>query len=413
MSAILEAPITVSLEQLYLDPNNPRLAREERPGYEHAAEFLGVEVQAELQRQLRHRYRLTGLVSTILKMGWLPVDAILVWELPQLPGRYLVVEGNTRVVALRTIRKAWEDESARLLRAQARGDARAEAEARERLVRHEAVVRASERLEVHPVPAASPAELAERLPRLLGVRHLSHAQNWRASAVNLYLLALYREAFADAHEDAPLRFDEELLARVAQGTAVSVWRARRGVQTAAAFLQFKSRFAARLPAGETFAEDDQAFFTRVLEPGHARDRFGVAEGDLELRPDAEEALFAWAFRLPRRQGDGVLNRNVWRSPDDVALWNRLARYDEEHGTAFAGWLDPEQPASARPICEIELEYLSHRGHQSPIDALRGMLDTLRRVQVETLRARRDELRPLVADVIRLGRDLEGMLGVID
>ena len=24
------------------------------------------------------------------------------------------------------------------------------------------------------------------------------------------------------------------------------------------------------------------------------------------------------------QGDGVLNRNVWRSPDDVALWNRLA-----------------------------------------------------------------------------------------
>ena len=65
------------------------------------------------------------------------------------------------------------------------------------------------------------------------------------------------------------------------------------------------------------------------------------------------------------------------------------------------------------MAEIELEYFSHRGHQSPIDALRALLDTLRRVQVETLRARRDELRPLVAEVIRLGRDLEGMLGVID
>lgn len=413
MTALLEKPITVSLEQLFLDPNNPRLAREQRPGYAHPGEFMTPEAQAELQRQLRHRYRLSGLVSTILSVGWLPVDAILVWQPPGLPDRYLVVEGNTRVVALRTIRKSWEEETARLLRAQARGDARAEALATQKLARAEAVVRASERLEVQPVRAASPAELAERLPRLLGVRHLSHAQNWRAPAVNLYLLSLYREAFGEAHGGEPLRLDDELLAQVAQSTAVSPWRARRGVQTANAFLHFKSRFSERLPAGEAFLEDDQGFFTRLLEPGHARDRFGVGERDLLLPPAGEEALFAWAFRLPRGQGDGSENRNVWRSADDVALWSRLARYDEEHHTAFAGWLDPERPETARSMAEVELEYLTHRGHQSPVDALRGLLDTLRRVQVETLRTRRDELRPLVAEVLRLGRDLSGMLGGID
>ncbi|MGE5125583.1 MAG: hypothetical protein ACM3PV_04785 [Betaproteobacteria bacterium] len=413
MTALLEAPITVSLDRLFLDPNNPRLAREQRPGYAHPEVFMTPEEQAELQQQLRHRYRLSGLVSTILTVGWLPVDAILVWEPPALPGRYLVVEGNTRVVALRTIRKAWQEETARLLRAQARGDARAEALAARKLARAEAVVRASERLDVQPVRAASPAELAERLPRLLGVRHLSHAQNWRAPAVNLYLLALYREAFAEAHGEEPLRLDDELLARVAESTAVSVWRARRGVQTASGFLHFKARYAERLPTGESFVEEDQGFLARLFEPGHARDRFGVGERDLALPPAGEEALFAWAFRLPRGQGDGSQNRNVWRSPDDVALWSRLARYDEEHHTAFAGWLDPERPEAARPMAEVELEYLTHRGHQSPVDALRGLLDTLRRVQVDTLRARRDELRPLVAELLRLGHDLSGMLGVID
>ena len=66
-------------DQLFLDPNNPRLAREQRPGYTQLDEFLTPQAQAELQRQLRHRYRVTGLVSTIVSMGWLPVDAILVW----------------------------------------------------------------------------------------------------------------------------------------------------------------------------------------------------------------------------------------------------------------------------------------------------------------------------------------------
>jgi len=410
VSTLLESPITVSLDQLFLDPNNPRLAREQRPGYGNPEEFLTAAAQAELQQHIRHRFRVSGLVSTILSVGWLPVDPILVWQLPGQEGRYLVVEGNTRVVALRTIRRTFEEETVRLLRAQERGDARGETQARERLKRHEPVVQASEKIEVHRVKAKDAAEIAERLPRLLGVRHLSHAQNWRASAVNLYLLALYREAWADVYGDAPLRLDDDLLARVSQSTSVSVWRARRGVQTAAAFLHFKERFAERMPPGEALLEDDQNFLTKLLEPGHARDVFGVGERDMELRPEMEEVLFAWAFRLPRH---GDHNHNVFRSPDDIALWNRLARYDEEHSTGFGGWLDPERPEMARPVGEIELEYLTHRGHQSPIDAVRALLDTLRRVQVDTLRSRRDELRPLIADVVRLGKDLQGMLGVIE
>jgi hypothetical protein len=411
MAVFLKPPIRVRLEQLYLDPNNPRLALEARPGYARPAEFMTPEAQADLEKQLRQRYRLSGLVQTILGAGWLPVDAILVWEVPGDAGRYLVVEGNTRVVALRTIGRVFEQESLRLARARGRGDANAEAAARERLERQQAVVRASEQLEVHPVEAESPAELAERLPRLLGVRHLSHAQQWRSPAVNLYLLGLYREAFAGAYGGRPLRLDDALLGRLAPSAAVSAWRLRRAVQTASAFLHFKARFEGRLPAAESLVEDDQAFFARLFESGHARDRFGLGENDLVLGTEAEAVLFAWAFRLPRRPADGE-NRNVWRSADDVSLWNRLARYDEEHGTGFASRLDPGRPEEAPRMAEVELEYLAHRGQQPPIDALRGLLAALRRVELETLRARRDELRPLVAEVLSVGHDLQLMLSAI-
>jgi len=77
MSRLLKAPITVALDQLYLDPNNPRLAREQRPGYAGPEGFFAEDFQAELEQQIRNRYKLGRLMKAILGMGWLPVDALL------------------------------------------------------------------------------------------------------------------------------------------------------------------------------------------------------------------------------------------------------------------------------------------------------------------------------------------------
>ncbi len=46
MPAELKAPIRVSLDRLFLDPNNPRLAATEKPGYAASKE--------EQRRRLRH-----------------------------------------------------------------------------------------------------------------------------------------------------------------------------------------------------------------------------------------------------------------------------------------------------------------------------------------------------------------------
>jgi hypothetical protein len=413
MGRLLKAPITVALDQLYLDPNNPRLARDQRPGYADPEVFFSEEFQAELERQIRNRYRLGGLMKAILGMGWLPVDALLVWEPPQTPGRFLVVEGNTRVVALRTIRRNLERERTRLLQARALDDVAQIRDAADRVERHERVVEASRSLPVSPVEAVSPAELAETVPPLLGVRHLAHAQEWGPWAINFYLLSLYRQLWADAHAGAPLRLDDALLPRIAATAAMSTTKVRWCIQSATAFLSFREHFQERLPQGEAFSDNDQAFLGRLLEPGYPRERFGIRDDDLTLRPEMEDVLYQWAFSRPRHSADGGANPNVLRGPDDIRLWERLARYDAEHETHFAQGLDPERPEQARPMAELEVEYLAHRCQQSPIDALRELIDKLKRVDLGMLRERREEIGPLVDELLLLGRELHDMLAAVD
>jgi hypothetical protein len=398
MGRLLKPPITVGLDQLYLDPNNPRLARDQRPGYADTEAFFTDDVQAELERQLRNRYRLGGLMKAILGMGWLPVDALLVWEPPQTPGRYLVVEGNTRVVALRTIRRNLESERKRLLQARALDDVAGIREASDSVERHIRVVEASMHLSVSPVEADTPAEMTETVPPLLGVRHLAHAQEWGPWAINFYLLSLYRQLWADTEGASPMRLDDVLLARVATTAAMSTLKTRWCIQSATAFLSFRAHYKDRLPEGETIVDNDQAFFSQLLEPGLPRERFGIHDDDLTLRPEMEEVLFCWAFSRLRHPADGAANPNVLRGPDDIRLWNRVARYDAQHHTTFAQALDPARPEQARRMAELEVEYLAHRCQQSPIDTLRELIGKLKRVDVGMLRERREEIVPLVEEV---------------
>ena len=74
------------------------------------------------------------------------------------------------------------------------------------------VIDATAELEVLPVAAPSAAELARTLPRLLGVRHISHAQQWKPQATNVYIYSLYRQLFHETYgPEEKLRLEEALL----------------------------------------------------------------------------------------------------------------------------------------------------------------------------------------------------------
>lgn len=65
------------------------------------------------------------------------------------------------------------------------------------------------------------------------------------------------------------------------------------------------------------------------------------------------------------------------------------------------------------MADLELDYLAHRNQQSPLEAIQGLLSTLKRVEVETLRAQRSEMRPAIEELLRLGQDFQAILNAID
>src|SRR5689334_11896778 len=104
----------VQFDDLLLDPNNPRLGREDKDklGYKDPGAIADPKVQRELELVIKKEYgkgdnskKFDELMQLILDQGWLPVDPIIVWEHPKKKGKYIVVEGNTRTAALREIRK--------------------------------------------------------------------------------------------------------------------------------------------------------------------------------------------------------------------------------------------------------------------------------------------------------------------
>ena len=96
--------------------------------------------------------------------------------------------------------------------------------------------------------AASIEELEEKLPRLLGVRHITHARQWGPYATNLYITSLYERLFRERHgEDDPLRLEQDLIAQVAAMVSLGDTKTRRNIQAALSFGHFKRGYEDLLP----------------------------------------------------------------------------------------------------------------------------------------------------------------------
>lgn len=102
-------PIALKLDDLLLDPNNPRfseLGEELNPVPE--ARFADDRVQANTFEKMKNAiFDVAELRDTIKTIGFLPMDRIVVreWKGPSnAPKKYVVVEGNRRVAALKWLK---------------------------------------------------------------------------------------------------------------------------------------------------------------------------------------------------------------------------------------------------------------------------------------------------------------------
>lgn len=414
----LGTPVKLSLAEISLDPNNPRIAPKPAPGYDDPHKIFDPDVQEKLVTEVYTTYKAGDLENSIIDQGWTPVDQILVWPHPSGKG-YIVVEGNTRVSLLKRLPERLVRERRKLERMVKAASPKSLTRQQEILIaKVEQLIADTATLWVYPVNAASAEELAEKLPRLLGVRHVVPAKSWGPYASNLYIISLYEDAFAKKHgPDEELRIEPEILARVAEQLPLNKERIRKQIQAVSAFSRFKQNYEEAIEeAGNKLLPEDQYFFDNILANKHAREEFGFKPDDLELSDEAEAALFKWAFAKPRKgdpDDEDAINENVFQKAEDIRLWQKIARYDagEAKGlTNFAGQLSIAKPDGATPVWQINRQADSHRERNTPIKAFEELLKGLKELKVDTLLVQAEHLRPMLKEA---AKQVKKYIDVID
>lgn len=92
---------TLSLEQIFLDPNNPRFWSE-RERKTSEARIPDSKVQDKTQARIE-KFGVKELRDSILRNGFLPMDRIVVRPIESHGDKYVAVEGNRRLAALKSL----------------------------------------------------------------------------------------------------------------------------------------------------------------------------------------------------------------------------------------------------------------------------------------------------------------------
>lgn len=94
------SPVNLSLQQIYLDPNNPRFT-EASWDYIPEADWDKPDIQEIAQRRLVSDFGIEKLRMNMEVNGFLPIDRVIVKQFAE--GKYIVLEGNRRICAAKMI----------------------------------------------------------------------------------------------------------------------------------------------------------------------------------------------------------------------------------------------------------------------------------------------------------------------
>lgn len=168
----------VNITKLLLDPNNYRFLDRKKFKRKAANRVHEETVQRATLEALEQSYQLDELKHSILTNGYVPMERVIVVRYQVRPGYFVVVEGNRRVAALKSILKE-EHEGV-------------------------AVLNAAQRSSFSKIPcviltsSGSPLKHAERI--IMGIRHIAGPKEWGA----------YQQALlvSELKDDEDLEFKE-------------------------------------------------------------------------------------------------------------------------------------------------------------------------------------------------------------
>ncbi len=245
----------IPIGEILLDPNNPRLSLptsettpEERIGEE------GVQT-ATLRRLNRGRFDMDGLRSSIRKSGLLPIDKIVVRPLGE-GGQFVVVEGNRRIGAIKT-----------LLQQHADGDITLDADVLESI--EEPVVLVLEEGDT------AQAHLDQWV--IQGIRHITGIREWGGYQAARTIQTLIRD----------LDYEER---GVADALNLSIQRVRRSLRVLSALEQMQEDDE----FGEFASPELYAFFDEVVKRPKVRDWIGWDDTNYRFtNEDRARMLYSW------------------------------------------------------------------------------------------------------------------------
>lgn len=100
----------LSINKLYLDPNNPRFWTEKTTRDIADRRIVQDDIQARALKNIEN-HGVEELMHSILRNGFLRLDRIVVREIEGHADKYVAVEGNRRLAALKILRERIEDET--------------------------------------------------------------------------------------------------------------------------------------------------------------------------------------------------------------------------------------------------------------------------------------------------------------
>lgn len=263
--------LEIPLDRILLDPNNPRLltttfetVREER--------ISAPRIQrATLERLNEGPYEMDRLRASFRRSGLLPVDRIVVRplatedEVDDEERLYVVVEGNRRIGAMKTLVRQHEE-----------GELELEDSVLETIETPAVLVLGEE--------SASRARLDQWV--IQGVRHISGIREWGG-----YQAARTIETMIDE-----LDYDER---EVADALGLSLQRVRRSLRVLSALRQMQEDDE----YGEYAVPDLYAYFDEVIRRVKVRDWIGWDDDEYEFT-DEERARMLYGWIAPDDDLDG-------------------------------------------------------------------------------------------------------------
>tara|TARA_A100001015_G_scaffold320608_1_gene447612 strand:- start:3877 stop:5181 length:1305 start_codon:yes stop_codon:yes gene_type:complete len=370
MTDIFKETKNVSIEALYLDPNNPRLSRTAKPGYEDAEKLFDEKVQVELINNLMSRgdsssntykdeFGVDELITTILAKGWIPnAEPIWVWEHPEVKGKYIVLEGNRRSTAIKIILSYYKNQLEEALKAaiDAENFKRIE-DVKKKLAIISQIELSAQNLEVKLLKATNENELKRDKRGLLSIRHIKGAKPWDDDAADNYLLEQYKDLYSIKNPDSKIyAWDDDLIQELATESSIRKNDCKVRLKAISWFEDFKVRYEFELPntkdgKKDKFTKRDYFLFREISKNKSVRETiFKIKDTDIHLSDEAGEAIFKWVFKEPSHLSADE-NTNVFYAHRNVQNLSLMIKYDEVNQTSFSKSYDIENPDDAEHMSE--------------------------------------------------------------